>query len=262
MPIMPTCIALLCLPLASAFAISPKFTISSTHYTPSPILRRRAPPVTLLAVPPILGPLAGIGVLTTVVVVHEAGHFLAARSQGIRVAEFSIGFGPRLFEIPPKTPESPGYALRALPLGGFVSFPRATNRTRLEEMGLLEKGEVLKEEIADAPDLLENANWRQQAVVICAGVAANIMLAWALLFTSGVSLGVPVFEPQPVVVRRVLPSSPAEAAGFRAGDTLLRVRGVQIEAVDTNSGGNPAGESLDGSKRRPASTYFLLCFLP
>ncbi len=64
--------------------------------------------------------LAALAVLGLLIVIHEAGHFLAATTQGIRVDGFSIGFGPALIK---RQRKGVTYALRALPLGGFVSFP-------------------------------------------------------------------------------------------------------------------------------------------
>ena len=64
--------------------------------------------------------LAAIAVLGILIVVHELGHFLAARLQHIHVNRFSIGFGPILWKY--QGPETE-YALRAFPLGGFVGFP-------------------------------------------------------------------------------------------------------------------------------------------
>ena len=193
----------------------------------------------------MLAPLAGVAVLTSVVVIHELGHFSVARAQGIRVSEFSIGFGPKLWSRAATAPELPEYAVRLLPIGGFVSFPRATNRTRLEEMGLLKKGEKLDEFVEDTPDLLENRPAREQASVMVAGVVANVMLAWACLFTAGVSLGVPVVEPSPVVVSRVLPSSAAETAGFKVGDLLIVIDKQRVGANDVEE---PLQSSLNAIK--------------
>ena len=64
--------------------------------------------------------LAVISVIALLIFVHELGHFLAARFQGIHVNRFSIGFGPILWKFQGSRTE---YALRALPLGGFVGFP-------------------------------------------------------------------------------------------------------------------------------------------
>jgi hypothetical protein len=216
------------LPLSTALTPAALSTRTGTS-TPARTSTRRAAPALATAIPPMLAPIAGIGVLTSVVVIHELGHFLVARAQGIRVTEFSIGFGPPLLRLPSRGPDLPEYVLRALPIGGFVSFPRATNRTALEEAGLLKKGEQFDAFVANTTDLLENRPAREQAAVMVAGVAANVMLAWACLFTAGTTLGVPIVENQPVVVSRVVPASVAEAAGFRAGDVLIRVSGRPVD---------------------------------
>ncbi|MCJ8282688.1 MAG: site-2 protease family protein, partial [Rivularia sp. ALOHA_DT_140] len=64
--------------------------------------------------------LAAIAVLAVLIFVHELGHFIAARSQGIHVNRFSLGFGPVLLKYQGSETE---YAVRAFPLGGFVGFP-------------------------------------------------------------------------------------------------------------------------------------------
>ena len=91
----------------------------------------------------------------------------------------------------------------------------------------------LEREVANTPDLLENRPAREQALVMGAGIAANIVLAWACLFTSGVALGIPLAAPSAVVVSRVVPSSAAEAAGFRAGDRILRVGRQPVEGTSS-----------------------------
>ena len=63
---------------------------------------------------------AAMAVLALLIVVHEAGHFFAATLQGIRVNGFSIGFGPALIK---RKRDGVTYAIRLLPLGGFVSYP-------------------------------------------------------------------------------------------------------------------------------------------
>ena len=67
-----------------------------------------------------MGVLTALAILAGLIVVHEAGHFFAATWQGIRVSGFSVGFGPVLLE---KQRRGVQFALRAIPLGGFVSFP-------------------------------------------------------------------------------------------------------------------------------------------
>jgi Peptidase family M50 len=87
----------------------------------------QASPLTWLA----STPLASIGVLAGIVVVHEMGHYLAAKSFGMTVEEFSIGFGPKLFGFN-NTKTAEEFNLRALPLGGYVRFPDNYNSTDYE----------------------------------------------------------------------------------------------------------------------------------
>ena len=102
--------------------------------------------------------LASLAVLGLLILFHEIGHFKAARTQGIRVNGFSIGFGPALIK---KEIQGITFALRALPLGGFVSFPDD------------DKGSEIPK---DDPDLLKNRPLPQRALVISAGVLANLLL--------------------------------------------------------------------------------------
>ena len=95
--------------------------------------------------------LAALLVLALLIVVHEAGHFLAATLQGIRVSGFSIGFGPALIK---RQRRGVTYALRLLPLGGFVAFPDDDEESTIP---------------ADDPDLLRNRPIPQQALVVAGG---------------------------------------------------------------------------------------------
>ena len=102
-----------------------------------------------------MGVLTALAILAGLIVVHEAGHFFAATWQGIRVSSFSIGFGPVLLE---RRRRGVQFALRAIPLGGFVPFPDDEYDCAFP---------------ADDPDLLRNRPLPQRALVIAAGVMAN-----------------------------------------------------------------------------------------
>lgn len=171
--------------------------------------------------------LAGMGVLTALailaglIVVHESGHFLAARWQGIRVSGFSIGFGPALLQ---RRRGGVLYALRAIPLGGFVSFPDDDEDSPIP---------------ANDPDLLRNRPLPQRALVIAAGVLANLLLAWTVLVAQGFVVGIPAgFSATPgVLVAMVQSGQPADAAGLQVGDRILALAGQPLgggqEAVAT-----------------------------
>jgi len=185
-------------------------------------------------------------VLTFVVFIHELGHFLAARSQGIKVENFSVGFGPELLRWPPKPPkqfdeagnevkpekeEGVVYSLRAIPLGGYVAFPR--NYKEGEEKDKDGFPEIID---LDDPDLLQNRPKRQRALVYAAGVIANVMLAYACIFSTVSTKGLqqPVYEPGVYVTQVNSAQTPAALAGIKEGDVLLSINGYRLPAKESS----------------------------
>ena len=153
---------------------------------------------------------AAIAVLAFLIVVHEAGHFFAATLQGIRVNGFSIGFGPALLK---RQRRGVTYAIRLLPLGGFVSFPDDDEDSAIP---------------ADDPDLMRNRPISQRALVISAGVLANLLLALVVLFGQTALVGLPA-EPDPgVLIIDVQKGGAADLAGLRPGDKILAIGGEQL----------------------------------
>ncbi len=159
--------------------------------------------------------LAAIAVLGILIVVHELGHFLAARLQNIRVNRFSIGFGPVLLKYQGKETE---YALRAFPLGGYVGFP---------------DDEPESDIALDDPNLLRNRPVLDRAIVISAGVIANLIFAYFLLVGQGLTIGFQDINYQPgVIVPQVFNENKAIAyqAGMRDKDIILAVNGEELTA--------------------------------
>ena len=157
--------------------------------------------------------LAVIGVLALLIFVHELGHFMAARLQGIHVNRFSIGFGPILWKVQGPDTE---YALRAIPLGGFVGFPDDDPESDIPP---------------EDPNLLRNRPVLDRAIVISAGVIANMIFAYLVFVIQFGSLGIPdSFNLKPgVFIPRVLPDTPAQVAGIKAGDIILAVDGEPLK---------------------------------
>lgn len=154
--------------------------------------------------------LAAISVIALLVFVHESGHFLAARLQGIHVNRFSIGFGPILWKYQGPQTE---YALRAIPLGGFVGFPDDDPESEIPPKD---------------PDLLKNRPILDRAIVISAGVIANLLFAYFVFVAQFASVGVPQsFIAQPgVVIPQVFSNNPAAQAGLKPGDIILAANGI------------------------------------
>jgi membrane-associated protease RseP (regulator of RpoE activity) len=159
--------------------------------------------------------LAAISVLAILIVVHELGHFMAARLQGIRANRFSIGFGPVLLKY--QGPETE-YALRAFPLGGYVGFPDDDPDSNIPP---------------DDPDLLRNRPIFDRAIVISAGVIANLIFAYLVLVLQIGGTGVPEgfnYEAGVQVPQVLTPDSPAAKGGLKSGDLILTVGGEILPA--------------------------------
>lgn len=158
-----------------------------------------------------------IAILVFLIVVHELGHFLAAKIFRVRVDEFGFGFPPRAFLIG-KLGDTE-YTINWIPFGGFV---------RLFGEDTAERGRG---------SLVDAARWKQ-AIILVAGVAMNLITAW-LLFTGAYMTGILHPVPAPVdgsrlIVSEVVFGSPAATAGFSRGDEIIAVEDADgSEAVLT-----------------------------
>jgi membrane-associated protease RseP (regulator of RpoE activity) len=165
--------------------------------------------------------LAAIAVLAVLIVVHELGHFMAARLQGIYANRFSLGFGPVIWKYQGPQTE---YAIRAFPLGGFVGFPDDDPDSEIPP---------------NDPNLLRNRPILDRAIVISAGVIANLIFAYFLLVAQAGTVGIPDFNNVGVLVPQIATesSSVAQKAGIKAGDVILAINGQDLgkglKATDT-----------------------------
>ncbi len=156
--------------------------------------------------------LPAIAVLAILILVHELGHFLAARLQGIHVNRFSIGFGPVLWKYQGEQTE---YALRAIPLGGYVGFPDDDEESNIP---------------SDDPNLMKNRPIIDRAIVISAGVIANFIFAYFVLLLMTVSVGIGTVDQPGVRITKIIePNAPAAIAGLQAGDIVMSANGTQFD---------------------------------
>ena len=148
-------------------------------------------------------------VLGIMILVHEFGHYAAAKWFGVRVDVFSIGFGKRLTGF---RRGGTDYRISALPLGGYVKMAGEN---------------PLESRSGAADEFMSHPRW-QRFVIAVAGPAMNIILAVVLL--TGVFMvhyEHPVYLDQPAVVGWVLENSPAAKSGIEQGDRIVRIEGQQ-----------------------------------
>ena len=152
-----------------------------------------------------------IGLLVSVFL-HEMGHYSTARATGMKVTQFFMGFGPRVFSWRRGETE---YGLRALPLGAFV---RIVGMNNLDEV-----------EPDDEPRAYRSKSYPRRLLVITAGSLMHMVLAFVLFF--GVLSVVGRQGPTGIAkVMEVDPKSPAAAAGLRHGDQVVSIGGVQVHS--------------------------------
>jgi len=151
------------------------------------------------------------------IIAHEFGHYIVARKSGMKVTEFFIGFGPRVWSFRRGEVE---YGLKAIPLGAYVKTPGMTN---LET-------DVPAE---DEPRTFRAASSPRRALMIFAGPAMNLLLALVGFCIAFAVYDEPtVVSAFPVVEVASLPgdpASPAATAGIRTGDVIKSIDGVAID---------------------------------
>jgi len=163
-----------------------------------------------------------IGILLLVVLIHEAGHFFAARISDVKVEEFGFGFPPKLFGWRPEEGETE-YTINALPLGGFV---------RLHG----EDGSY-----AEDPRSFAAQKYPVKAFILTAGVFMNLILAIILFWIMGL-LGAPVtvtentdtstLTQRHILISQVVEGSPAAQADLERGARVVSLNGEEVTYID------------------------------
>jgi regulator of sigma E protease len=165
--------------------------------------------------------LAFLFVLTIIVFVHEFGHFIVARWNGVKVQSFAIGFGREIAGFTDRY--GTRWKIGWLPLGGYVKFEGDANAASLPKATSLDPKARL------SPGNFYAKSVAQRASVVAAGPVANFILAIVIFSISFMIVGVPHIEPR---VDTVQAGSPAEAAGIKPGDLIQRINGSWINSFD------------------------------
>jgi regulator of sigma E protease len=161
-------------------------------------------------------------VLGVVVLVHELGHFLAARALGIKVETFSIGFGPEIAGFHDRS--GTRWRLAWIPLGGYVKFKGDES---IASMPSAEALETLTPEQRKG-NFHTSALWRRVLIVL-AGPFANFLLG-VVIFT-GLTLAMGIVH-QEARISCVEPNTPAAKAGLEAGDKIVSIAGKPVKSFE------------------------------
>ena len=151
-------------------------------------------------------------VLSILILVHEIGHFLAARKMGIKVEEFGIGYPPKIWG---KKIGETIYSINLLPLGGFVRL----------------YGEQTEEGVANPKEAFVNKSKKARFLVLTAGVIMNFILAIAAFSIVYTFQGIPR-DTDKVIVSGIAPDSPAALSGISPEDVITSVDEVKITTIN------------------------------
>ena len=158
-------------------------------------------------------------IFNLLIVVHELGHFLAARWRGLVVEKFAIWFGKPIWS---KTIDGVEYRLGSIPAGGFVAIPQ------------LAPMEVLEGEVEQSRDQLPPVKPLDKIIVAAAGPAFSLGLALVMACIVWV-VGKPQIEMDSPVIGYVKDGGPAQIAGLRPGDKILAVDGKPVKHFVTGT---------------------------
>lgn len=158
----------------------------------------------------IVSILAAVFILGLLIFIHEFGHFIIARKNGIRVIEFAIGMGPTIFSFGKKNTK---YAIKLLPFGGYCRMQGFEDEQLDDEA----KAEL------NAEESFENKSVWARISVVAAGPIFNFVLAFVLaIFVIG------FVGYDPATVLNVEKDSPAAIAGLQEGDVITKYDGAGI----------------------------------
>jgi len=162
-----------------------------------------------------------VGIIA-MVMIHEAGHFLAAKATGMKATEFFFGFGPKLWSTQRGETE---YGVKAIPLGGYV---RIVGMNLYEEIAPEDEGRTYR----------EKPFWKK-SIVVLAGVATHFVVAFLLFYTLVVGIGLYAITGSTVVagvsdtVDDTGEPAPALVAGLQEGDLIRSLDGTAVPDWDT-----------------------------
>lgn len=170
-------------------------------------------------------------ILSLLVLVHEAGHFITAKFFKIKVEEFGFGLPPRAFG---KKIGETIYSINWLPIGGFVKLygedAAGGGQVQISDRSSLAKDQRPKTKDPNIDRAFFSKPAWQRALVVFAGVFMNFVLAVVIISFLFSVVGVPV-PSEKVVVSAVVRGAPADKAGLKVGDTVVLINDIPVKST-------------------------------
>lgn len=170
---------------------------------------------------------------TIIIMIHEAGHLLAAKKFGVYCYEFSFGMGPLLFQ---KKFKETQYSIRALPIGGYVAMAGEPDGDEAYPDVVVPEGRRLTDQV-----------WWKRVIIMLAGIFNNLLLAYLIFTFVVLGVGAVSTSPDPIV-DEVVAGSPAEAAGLMPGDRILEISKADGTSVKPKEFVDMQAFVVDGSE--------------
>ena len=164
--------------------------------------------------------------LSVLVVLHEYGHFLLARRNGVRVDDFALGMGPTLLKWTSKR-SGTNYRLNLFPIGGYCAMKGEDGKTSEAE----QQRAFQTDGKHDDDNFQAKTPWQRLAIVV-AGPIANFIVALVLLFVSAAVFGVAGQRPDHARLPARRRAIPASKAGLHPGDLITAIDGVPMKDGD------------------------------
>ena len=156
----------------------------------------------------ILGIVAFAVALLLSVMIHEFGHYLTAKKFGMKVTEFFLGFGARIWSFRRGETE---FGVKAIPAGGYCRIEGMTPRDQMPP--------------GEEDRAFFTAHSGKKLIVLGAGSFAHLLIGFLLIFSIFAGVGVNALLSE---IAQVSPNSPAAAAGFQKGDNIVEVNGKKV----------------------------------
>jgi membrane-associated protease RseP (regulator of RpoE activity) len=159
--------------------------------------------------PQLAGTIGVLAAIVLMIMLHELGHFVMAKRAGMKVTEFFLGFGPRLWSFRRGETE---YGVKAIPAGGYVRIIGMSNLDVVDA--------------ADEERTYRAKPYRDRLGVAVAGSTMHFIIAFLLLLAVYALVGIPAARP---IIQQIVPDSPAQHSDFRVGDRIVAINGTPVK---------------------------------